>query len=569
MRVQDEVMVKVDAGVGPIAGRETDILVVGAGPTGLTLAVELARRGVPFLLIERLQERPPTSRALGTQTRTIEVFRLMGIPEEALAPAVRPRAFRLAEGERTLARLPMNTGASGALPLLVMNEADTERVLEERLDQLGGHVTRGVDLLGYRLEGGWVRSTLQGPAGVGEVRSRYLVGADGAHSIVRRDAGIAFAGADYPERFLLADVVIDWDLPHDEGQIWIGDGGLAAVIPLPGERLYRLIVPLSANETAMDLPSEAAIAERAEAVLLQRTGVRVRRIGDPIWASAFRISRRQAAHYRKGPVFLAGDAAHVHSPVGAQGMNTGIQDAFNLGWKLALAVRGEAAPGLLGTYEAERSPIARDVLRGTDLGMRLMVSRGALAQAIREYLVPPLVSLAPVRRRLTAAIAQLQVNYRGAFLSVDADPAREGLRAGDRVPDVALVAWPDEAPVSLFDLIAGGWLLLLSAGSAPDAASIAALEARARETRQIVGEAVRPFLVVDSAPESAPALPALIDRGGAVASTFSPRSGLVVLIRPDGYLGYRGSPHEAGALASYLARVFAMRMGRKVAGSAR
>lgn len=560
-------MIKAEAGEEPMADREADVLIVGAGPTGLTLAVELARRGVPFLLIDRLQERPPSSRALGTQTRTIEVFRLMGIPEEALTPAMRPRAFRLAEGERTLARIPMNTGADDALPLLVMNETDTERVLEARLEQLGGRVVRGVEALGFRVGGDRVFSALQGPSGLVEVRSRYLVGADGAHSVVRRDAGIAFVGAAYPERFLLADVVIDWDLPHDEGQIWIGDDGLAAVIPLPGDWLYRLIVPLSPSESAVEFPSEAAIADRAEAVLRRRAGVRLRRVGAPVWASAFRISRRQADHYRKGPVFLAGDAAHVHSPIGAQGMNTGIQDAFNLGWKLALAVRDEAAPGLLDTYEAERYPIARDVLRGTDLGMRLMLPRGSLAQAIREYLLPPLVSLAPVRRRLMAAMAQLQVNYRGAFLSVDADLGRKGLRAGDRAPDAALLAWPDDAPAALFDVIAGGWVLLLVAGPVPDATCIATLEARAREARQIVGDIVRPFLVLNSTPEHPFAVPALVDRDGEVARTFGVRESLVALIRPDGYLGYRGSPHQAGALASYLARVFAMQMRQNQPGA--
>lgn len=553
-------MIKAEAGEATMTDRAEDVLIVGAGPTGLTLAIELARRGVSFLLIDRQQERSPSSRALGTQTRTIEAFQLMGIPEEALTPAVRPRAFRLAEGERTLARIPMNGSAADALPLLVMNEAETERVLEERLSRLGGHVARGVELLGYRLDDGRVLSSVRGPSGVVEILSRYLVGADGAHSTVRHEAGIAFTGAAYPERFLLADVVIDWNLPHDEGQIWIGDGGEAAVIPLPEARRYRLIVPLSPAESTADLPSEAAIADRAEAVLRQRSGMHFRRIGEPIWASAFRISRRQADRYRQGTVFLAGDAAHVHSPVGAQGMNTGIQDAVNLGWKLALAVRDEAAPGLLDTYEAERYPIARGVLRGTDLGTRLMLARAPLARVAREHLLPLLVGLPPVRRRLTGAMAQLQVNYRGAFLSVDADPRRAGLRAGDRVPDATLQTVPDGARVALFDLTAGGWVMLLVAGDAPDASRLAELESRAGEAREIVGDAVRPFLLLDATPEHALATPALIDRRGDIGRIFKARDGLVALIRPDGYLGYRGLPHQSGALASYLARVFALRM---------
>ena len=318
------------------------------------------------------------------------------------------------------------TALPGAPPRLIsMDESDTERVLEQRLEQLGGRVERSTQLLGFRVEGERVTATLQGPDGTSELETRFLVGADGAHSTVRHEAGIGFAGAAYPERFLLADLDLDWDLPHDEGHIWIGDDGLVAAIPLPGERRYRVIVPLPPASAAKEYESEAEIASEAETLLRQRTGVTLRRIGDPVWASAFRIQRRQADRYRRGPVFLAGDAAHVHSPVGGQGMNTGIQDAFNLGWKLALAARDQAAPGLLDTYQAERHPIARSVLRGTHLGTRLVLAQNPLMRAVRERAVPAIVGITPVRRRILAAISQLSIGYRGSSLSVDADDRAE------------------------------------------------------------------------------------------------------------------------------------------------
>src|SRR5215210_3762104 len=376
-------------------------LIVGAGPTGLTLAVELARRGVPFRIIDREPERTRTSRAIGTQARTVEVFRLLGIPETALEPAARPRALRFAERDRTLARIPFGDGFPSASPRLIsMDESDTERVLERRLEQLGGRVERSTQLLGFQVHGDRVTATLKGPDGTSEIESRFLVGADGAHSTVRHEAGIGFAGAAYPERFLLADLDLEWELPHDEGHIWIGDDGLVAAVPLPGERRYRVIVPLPSAYAAKEYHSEAEIAAEAETLLGQRTGVPLRRVGNPVWASAFRIQRRQADRYRLGPVFLAGDAAHVHSPVGGQGMNTGIQDAFNLGWKLALAARDQAAPGLLDTYQAERHPIARGVLRGTHLGTRLFLAQNPLMRAVREHVVPAVVNLGPIRRRI-------------------------------------------------------------------------------------------------------------------------------------------------------------------------
>ena len=342
------------------------------------------------------------------------------------------------------------------------------------------------------------------------------------------------------------------------------------MIPLPGERRFRLIIPLSLAESTRDYASEAEIADRAEALLRQRAGIRLQRIGDPLWASAFRISRRQAERYRAGPVFLTGDAAHVHSPVGAQGMNTGIQDAFNLGWKLALAVQDEAAPGLLDTYQAERHPVASGVLRGTDISTRLLLTSQPLVRALRERLAPALANVAPVRRRLIAAISQVNVNYRGSFLSVDADQPdeswvplrgeRRGLAAGDRVPGVELLTLGQSEPVALFDLIARGWLLLLFAGDGPQAERMAQLATLARETHETVGEMVHSCLILPRPTASDPGVAALLDAVGELSRLFDAGDGLAALVRPDGYLGYRGRPDQVGELVSYLARVFAMRL---------
>jgi 2-polyprenyl-6-methoxyphenol hydroxylase-like FAD-dependent oxidoreductase len=555
----------------------TPVLIVGAGPTGLTLAIELARRGIPFRLIDRDARRAETSRAIGTQARTVEVFRIMGISEAALHPAVWPRALRLAERKRTLASIPFASEPGTGPRLASMDESDTERVLEERLAQLGGRIEQSTELTSFRIDGDRVVATLVGPEGESQVTARFLVGADGAHSAVRRGAGIEFEGASYPERFLLVDMDIDWDLSHDEGHVWIGNDDLVAVIPLPGDRRYRIIVPLPSDESATEYESEAAIATAAEALLRQRSGVALRRIGDPFWASAFRIQRRQATRYREGPVFLAGDAAHVHSPVGGQGMNTGIQDAFNLGWKLALAVRGIAAPGLLDTYQAERHPIARSVLRGTHLGTRLALARNPLMEAVREYFVPAAVKLPSVRRRALAAISQLGVNYRGSTLSVDAVPAaerrgvlrhgRDGIKAGDRVPDAALTDSSSGETISLFDLIARGWMLLLLAGRTAAPSDIAGLDGIARLVRETVGAEVEPYIVLSAQTDQALATPVLLDTTGEVGSIFAENEGMVALVRPDGYLGYLGAPDQPGALVSYLARVFAMRMREPVSSN--
>ncbi|MCA9862228.1 MAG: FAD-dependent monooxygenase [Thermomicrobiales bacterium] len=544
------------------ANPTNDVLIVGAGPTGLTLGIELARRDVPFLLIERDVVPPATSRAIGLQTRTAEMLRLLGIPRSALTPSLQPRALCLEEGRRTLACIAFDAANKDGVTLTVIDETDTERILTARLEALGGAVLRGTELVSWRGDGDGVAATIRDTTGEREVRARYLVGADGAHSLVRRMAGIPFEGTAYAEQFILADLDIDWDLPHDIAHVWIGGDHIAAVLPLPGARRYRTILPLAKNVEIPASATEAQIGARAIQVLRERTGLPLQVQGTPIWASAFRISRRQAARYRKGPVFLAGDAAHVHSPVGGQGMNTGIQDACNLGWKLALAVRGQAAPGLLDTYHAERAPIAHDLLRNTDLATRAVLSQNDLMREVRRHLIPLLAKQPRVRQRLLPLLGQLNINYRGSFLAVDARSVRRqrsGLLAGDRVPDQA-VQTVEGKPERLYDLVARGWTLLLFAGAEATPERLRALHDLAATSQSIAGDAVHVVLIAPASSDATAGAVTLLDAQQALATCFGASAGLAALIRPDGYLGYRGALEDAGAFASYLARVFAMRM---------
>lgn len=560
-----------------MAAREsaTDVLVVGAGPVGLALAVELARRGVASRIIDANAGPSTTSRALGTQARTIEMLGFMGVPPGALVPSSRVRAMVIHDGPKQVARVPLLSGRPDRSydGLLVMAQSDTERVLLERLAALGGAVERSTALVGLAQDDRGATATLDAPDGEETVRARFVVGCDGYRSAVRRFLGIPFAGGSYPQAFALADLRVGWDVPRDEARAWFHPAGLFAALPLPEPGTWRLIADVPARAPAVT-PDVHGIAGDGDPTIdlaffqrlfVERTGNRAATLSDPTWLSAFRISRRMAERYREGRCFIAGDAAHVHSPVGGQGMNTGIQDAANLGWKLALAASGHAAPGLLDTYESERMPIASGVLDGTDLGMRLITAANPAVRRLRDFALPRLAALPGARGMFAEQVSELGINYRRSALAEDEAgavrlPIAPGVpRAGDRAPQATFLVLPERVPGSLFDLIAGGgWTLLLLADPERPAESARTLAPLAVDARAHLGDYVRPFVVLPPGlPEDAlPRLvPVLEDDRGEVRGRYG-AGGAAILIRPDGYIGFRDANPRPAALWAYLARVF-------------
>jgi 2-polyprenyl-6-methoxyphenol hydroxylase-like FAD-dependent oxidoreductase len=415
-----------------------DVLVAGAGPTGLTLAIELARRGVAVRIVDR-DPRPFTgSRGDGVQPRTLEVFEDLGILGRVLEDGMLPATIRATldgefAGEHRMADVEQPTPDVPYPNTWVLPQFRTEELLAARLAELGVEVERGVELTGFTQDAGGVTATVGGEA----VRVRYLVGADGGAGVVRRTLGIAFPGVtDESVRMLLGDVHAD-ELDHDYGHFWAPSANPAdgvVLTPLPGGTAFQFGCPLPAGTDASLEHLQALLAERGATV----------RLHDLTWSTVWRPNVRLAEAFRDGHVFLAGDAAHVHPPTGGQGLNTGVQDAYNLGWKLAAVLTGAPAE-LLDTYEAERRPVAEDVL---GLSTRLMDKhRDGDADAHRR---------GPATR-------QLGIGYRGGPLSSDHRDHRaapDGLRAGDRAPD-APVLGQDGEPVRLFELLAGTeWTLI-------------------------------------------------------------------------------------------------------------
>ncbi|TXN29334.1 FAD-dependent monooxygenase [Lacisediminihabitans profunda] len=517
-----------------------DVLIVGAGPTGLALAGELHARGVSFRIIDRAPTAVHESRALAIQARTLEVLARHGASEELVAAGDTAAVLVMHFSNRTTELKLFGEGAGEtAFPyLLFLSQAETERILARRLTESGVVIERGVELVGLDQSGGDVTCTLRGESGEWRVRSRYVVGCDGAHSVVRHASGIGFSGSAFPQTFVLADVEAD-GLPVGLLHAFPAREGMLFLFPLGSPATWRILVMVPPG-LKLGEPSLASV----QAMVDPYTGGRVR-LHDPVWLTNFSVQSRRADRFRAGRVFLAGDAAHIHSPAGAQGMNTGIQDAVNLGWKLALVTSGLARDDLLDSYEAERLPVARSVLRTTNRAFRVATSTNGLMRFFRPRVAAvavPLVIRIPALRRLGfRAISQLGIRYPGSPLSVAGrPPLRGGPRPGDRLPDSGIVV--NGVPTTIQRSLSSTHFQLVLCGPLTgwgDRREFDALWGRVVRTARLSAGAERDVWV-DST------------RGALRRLGLGEGETAHYLVRPDGYIGYGARGTDLRGLEAYL-----------------
>jgi 2-polyprenyl-6-methoxyphenol hydroxylase-like FAD-dependent oxidoreductase len=420
-----------------------DVLIVGAGPTGLVLALWLKRRGVRVRIIDKTAEPGTTSRALVVHARTLELYRQLGIAAEVVERGLKFTAVNLWVRGKRAARAELGDLGRGLTPfpeLLIFPQDQHERLLIEHLRRAGVSVERRTELVGFESHGDRVvaRTMHAGcTESVGEVA--YLVGCDGAHSKVRELLGIGFPGGTYERVFYVADVEMRGPASTPELHLALDDADFLAVFPMKGDGVGRIIGTIApqaerrrdlSHDLSRDLSWDDVSAHAIEHMRLE-----VARIN---WFSTYRVHHRVAESFRRGRVFLAGDAAHVHSPVGGQGMNTGIGDAVNLAWKLADVLGGRASAELLASYEPERIAFARRLVATTDRAFTLVSRDGWLARAIRmglaPRLLPGLVQRPAVRRFMFRTISQTAITYRGSAVSRGKAGAVHG---GDRLPWIA------------------------------------------------------------------------------------------------------------------------------------
>jgi 2-polyprenyl-6-methoxyphenol hydroxylase-like FAD-dependent oxidoreductase len=528
-------------------GEQPDVLVVGAGPTGLTLAAQLRAFGATVRIVDRQLDRVHESRALAIQPRTLEVLRGLSVTRELVARGNDAVWIELHSRDRAIRIRVFGLGLPDtAYPfLLFLSQAETEQVLLDHLAGLGVRPERRVDLAGFRADPDGLTCTLRHDDGRTEqVRTRYLVGCDGAHSTVRRIAQIPFEGGAYPQTFALADLEIDGGLDAGSAHAFLGHEGILFFFPLVRPASWRLLAvnPAVGRQQESERPS----LEQLQALVDAFTGGRFR-LSDPVWLTYFRLQHRQASRYRAGRVFLAGDAAHVHSPAGGQGMNTGIQDAWNLGWKLALVARGMADQALLDSYDAERRPVGRFVVRFTDRLFSAATSTNPLVNVVRTRLIPRVL---PVALRLDRPVAygfrtisQLGISYRHSPAVREGQPApRRGPKAGDRLPDARIAS--EGQRCWLGDALAEPRFHLLLCGR-PDGwnpSQLAAIRGRYPDTL-VVHHVTR-----ELEPGS------FHDVDGQAFAQLGVSDTAQYLVRPDGHIGYRAAGTDLEGLGDYLAR---------------
>lgn len=372
---------------------ETEVLIVGAGPIGLALAITLQQVGIRHLLIDRLESGQNTSRAAVIHAHTLEALEPLGVTQALLERGLAVSRFTIRDRDRALVRLGFEALPSRHRGLLMLPQDVTEAVLADRLAALGGAVHRGVTATAITTHGDGASVTLATPAGQQAVRARYVVGADGMHSLVRQASGIAFDGGSYAESFVLADVRMRWSLGTSEVSLFFSPDGMVVVAPLPNGG-FRVVATM---EDAPEQPSQQDIQR-----LIDARGPRsgVNRVEQVVWSSRFRLHHRVAGAYRNGPLLLMGDAAHVHSPAGGQGMNTGLVDAVVLGDMLARVLRGGAPDALLDGYGALRRPAAIAVLGLAGRLTTLATARSTARRLLRNAVLRVINALPWAKRRL-------------------------------------------------------------------------------------------------------------------------------------------------------------------------
>jgi 2-polyprenyl-6-methoxyphenol hydroxylase-like FAD-dependent oxidoreductase len=491
------------------------VLIVGAGPVGLTMALSLKRLGVNVRIVDKAAAPTDKSKALVLWPRTLEMLDIQGCAQQFVDSGEKVIGARILANGRLLVQVRLDTARSVYSYALMIPQSQTELLLAQQLSVLGVSVQRCIELTSFVDEGSAVSASVRHASGQEEIiRCAYLVGCDGAHSTVRHGLDVQFEGSTMPSEWLLADVDIDGEIPRNEMTICWTTEGVLVFFPIAGER-FRVIADV-APSAASDAPPEL---EQVQTLLDQRGPSKVR-AHDPIWLSRFRINERKVKDYSRGRVFLAGDAAHVHSPAGGQGMNTGMQDALNLAWKLAMVWHRNAQSSLLDSYSIERSAIGDQVLRNASNMTKVGIVHNPILQEIRGLAATALGHIPALRQRFVDQLTEIDLHYGQSPLTHAVPGGAQSPPGGARAPDIAL--WANGKGTRLHEILATGKFAVLSVGASPV-----------------------------SLPDTLGAIALVVD----VPEASGYDRGHIYLVRPDAYVAMSTREHDTSPILGALQQI--------------
>lgn len=517
---------------------DCEVLVVGAGPTGLIAANLLKRSGVRVRIVEQRDQATRESRAFAVQARTLELMQSIGLADRFVANGVRADSVNIHVRGRFRGGLDFTRADAGDTPfpfILMIPQSRTETILAEDCAALGVPIERGMTVTDVAQDATGVLTTGAGPAGPFAIRSRYVLGADGSRSVVRAGDDFGWHGDILPQRFLLADCRVDWPLDHDHFRVFLNGQRIGLFLPLDGAKLSRVMATDLSGSFGDEDASKPAPLDLTEMQEGLEAAIELPvRLSDPVWVTRYRAHHRFVDRYRQRRLFVAGDAAHIHSPAGGQGMNTGLQDAANLVWKLAAVLHHGAPDALLDSYDAERRPVGEQVVRSTGKLFAAAAGQAGWKAAARDRLVSALLPLiskaAPFQRKAFRNASQRAIVYPpsaflGGMASGEAGP-------GMRAPDAVLADGR-----TVFDLLAGFGFTIIGLANRPLAAT---------EADGFAGRPGPPSHAIGSAEGSA----ALFARYG-----VAPGRAATLLIRPDGYVAWRGDGLDSAGARGVHARL--------------
>ena len=507
---------------------ETQVIIIGAGPTGLALACQFIRIGVDFVIVDKNETTTPHSKAIGVQARTLEIYEQIGLAEELISRGTIAERARFVEGGEVVGEASLKDigkGMSSYPFLLLVEQGDHEKLLYDFIKSHGRDVEWNTELVDFsQNEPGVTVTVKRSSENTEEIKGKYLVACDGAKSLVRHKLGIGFGGSTFERLFYVADVKIDWKFSHDALVVNLSKDNLTAFFPMVGDDRFRIVGTFPEGHEGEE---GEVLYEEIEQQIVKDTDIKLD-ISRVNWFSVYKVHSRAVERFSEKNIFLAGDSAHIHTPAGAQGMNTGIQDGYNLAWKLALVIKEKASEQILDSYNDERLENARRLLQTTDQIFRLGASPEWYISFFRVYVFPYLANLAlsldVVKRAIFPLVSQIGISYRHSSLSED--KTNFGVKAGDRMPYLVI----DGA--SVYDRLREPKFHLITFADGTGN------ELRVSEDFKIANGDMMDFHILPLYPD--------------IVKIFETDSSFFLLLRPDNYIGLISNGDSVEEVEAYL-----------------